>query len=162
MSQPSGLRGNSGSRALPPSMPTSSETPSINNLDHQIGLQNGSTSILELSRQRLQLAKQAPPLNLSARVEELTRELGHQRQEIQFYRQAFENLQRFRETVYDLSQQLFLAHYLDHDVGRLDDVIAQLRNALEDSKRREFKAKRDWMEFWGIDHIAQELRGNVV
>ncbi|KAH7370286.1 hypothetical protein BKA65DRAFT_488085 [Rhexocercosporidium sp. MPI-PUGE-AT-0058] len=133
MFQSSSLRGDSGLRAPPPSIPTYSETPSINSLDHQIGLQNGSTSILELSRQRLQLAKQNPPLNLSARIEELTRELGHQRQEIQFYRQAFENLQRFRETVYDLSQQLFLAHYLDHD----------LRNALEDSKRREFKAKRD-------------------
>jgi hypothetical protein len=162
MSQPSGSHGHSRSRAFPPSIPTHSGTPSINNLDHQIRLQNGSTSILELSRQRLQLAKQDPPLNLSARVEELTRELGYQRQEIQFYRQAFENLQRFRETVYDLSQQLFLAHYLDHDVGRLEDVIAQLRNALEDSKRREFKARRDWMEFWGIDHIAQEHRRNVI
>jgi hypothetical protein len=88
--------------------------------------------------------------------------LGHHRQEIQFYRQGFENLQRLRETVYDVSQQLFLAHYLDHDVSRLDEIIAQLRNALEDSKRREFKAKKDWMEFWGIDHIAQEHGGDLI
>jgi hypothetical protein len=101
-------------------------------------------------------------VSLSARVEELTRELGHQRQEIQFYRQGFENLQRLRETVYDVSQQLFLAHYLDHDVSRLDDIIAQLRNALEDSKRREFKAKKAWMEFWGVDYIAQEHRRDVI
>ncbi|XMA13700.1 hypothetical protein WAI453_006491 [Rhynchosporium graminicola] len=143
MSQPSGIHGNSGSRAFHPTLPTYFEPPSINSLDHQISLQNRSTSILEMSRQKLQLAKQNPPLTLSSRVEELTRELGYQRQEIQFYRQAFVNLQRFRETVYDLSQQLFLAHYLDHDVGRLVNVIAQLRNALEESKRREFKAKRD-------------------
>jgi hypothetical protein len=32
--------------------------------------------------------------------------------------------------MYDLSQQLFLAHYLDHDISRLDYIIAQLRNAL--------------------------------
>ncbi len=108
-----------------------SGTPSINKLDHQIHLHNGSIPILELSPQRLQLAKQNPPVSLSARVEELTRELGHLRQEIQFYREGgFENLQQLRETMYDLSQQLFLAHYLDHDISRLDYIIAQLRNAL--------------------------------
>jgi hypothetical protein len=162
MSQPSGSSDLSRSRALSPAILTHSGRPSINKLDHQIRLHNGSTSILELSPQRLQLAKQNPPVSLSARVEELTRELGHLRQEIQFYRQGFENLQRLRETVYDVSQQLFLAHYLDHDVSRLDDIIAQLRNALEDSKGREFKAKKAWMEFWGIDYIAQEHRGDLI
>ena len=159
MSQPSGSSSHSRSSRHPP---THQGTPSINNLDHQIRLQIGSTSILELSPQRLQLAKQNPPLSLSVRIEELTKELGYQRQEIQFYRQAFENLQRLRETVYDVSQQLFLAHYLDHDLNRLDEIIAQLRNALEDSKRREFKAKRDWMEFWGIDHSVQGNRGDMI
>ena len=159
MSQPSGLNSRSRSTRPPPNL----GTPSINDLDHQIRLQNGSTSILELLPQRLQLAKQTLPLPLSIRVEELTKELGHQRQEIQFYRQAFENLQRLRETVYDVSQQLFIAHYLDHDFDRLAEIIAQLRNALEDSKRREFKAKEDWMEFWGIDNVAQEEhRGDLI
>jgi predicted RNase H-like nuclease (RuvC/YqgF family) len=162
MSKPSGSSDLSRSKALSPLIPAHSGLPNINKLDHQIRLQNGSTSILELSPQRLQLAKQNPPLSLSARVEELTRELGHLRQEIQFYRQSFEILQRLRETVYDVSQQLFLAHYLDHDVSRLDDIIAQLRNALEDSKRREFKAEKAWMEFWGIDYIAKEHKGDLI
>ena len=157
MSQPSGSSDLSRSRALSPAILTHSRTPSINKLNHQIRLHNRSTSILELSPQRLQLAKQNPPVSLSARVEELTRELGHLRQEIQFYREGgFENLQQLRESVYDVSQQLFIAHYLDQDVSRLDEIIAQLRNALEASKRRERKAKKAWMEFWGIDNIAQE------
>ncbi|KAH8674403.1 hypothetical protein BGZ60DRAFT_351967, partial [Tricladium varicosporioides] len=63
-------------------------------LDHQIHLQNGSTSVLELSQQRVQLSKRNPPLSPFARVEELTRELSEIRQETQFYRQSFGNLQK--------------------------------------------------------------------
>jgi hypothetical protein len=163
MSQPSGSKDLSQTMAHSPAFQMHSGTPIINKLDHQIRLHNGSTSILELSPQRLQLAKQNPPVSLSARIEELTRESGYHRQEIKFYREGgFENLQQLRESVYDVSQQLFIAHYLDHDDSRLDEIIAQLRNALEASKRRERKAKEAWLGFWGIDNIGQEHGGNLI
>ncbi|KIM93207.1 hypothetical protein OIDMADRAFT_93667, partial [Oidiodendron maius Zn] len=80
--------------------------PEVNRLDHQISLQNGSTSVLEFSPSRVQLAKLAPRPTPSARVEELTRELGQMRQEIQFYRQCFEILQRLRDKSYGVYQQI--------------------------------------------------------
>jgi hypothetical protein len=145
-----------------PSIPPRAMPLGVNRLDHQILLQNGSTSVLELSPQRVQLAKQNPPPNLSARVEELTRELGNQRQEIQFYREGFENLQRLRETCYDAYQQLFLANYLDHNFERLNELIVQLHRALEDSVRREVQAEKAWMEFWGIEYNEKEFEGELI
>ena len=124
--------------------------PEVNRLDHQIGLRDGSTSVLELSRKRVQLTKLSPPVSLSTRIEQLTRELGHQRQEIQFYRQCFEILQKLREESYGVYQELFLALYLDQP-ERLEEPLNQLRSALEGSARREAKAKRAWMDYWGID-----------
>jgi hypothetical protein len=143
-------------------LPPRSNPPEVNKLDHQIGLQNGSTSVLELSPQRVQRGKLNPPLNLSARVEELTRDLGHLRQEIQFYRQCFEILQRLRERAYDVYQQLFLAHYLDHDPKRLDELITHLHHGLEESVRREAKAEKAWMEFWGIDYNEKGREGDLI
>lgn len=112
--------------------------------------------MLELSSHQVQLAKQSHFPNLYARVEELTRDLGHLRQEIQFYRQSFENLQRLRETGYDVYQQLFLALYLDDNSNRLHEIMLQLHHALEDSVRREIKAEKTWMEFWGIQYDDKE------
>ena len=61
---------------VPPNPPRA-KPPGVNRLDHQIGLHNGSTSALELSKQRIQLAKKNNPQNLNARIEELTREVGN-------------------------------------------------------------------------------------
>lgn len=145
-----------------PSVPPRAKPLGVNRLDHQIRLRNGSTSALELSQQRIQLAKENPPLNLNARVEELTREVGNQRREIQFYREAFENLQRLRETCYNAYQQLFLANYHDHNFERLNELIVQLHLALEDSIRREVKAEKAWVEFWGGVFNEQELQGELI
>jgi hypothetical protein len=139
-----------------------SKPPEVNKLDHQIRLQNGSTSVLQLSPHRVQHGKLNPSLNLSARVEELMRELVHLRQEIQFYEQCFEILQRLREIAYDIYQQLFLAHYLDHDSNRLDELITQLHHGLEDSVQREAKAEKAWMEFWGINYNEKEVEGELI
>lgn len=126
-----------------------SKPPEVNRLDHQISLQNGSTSILEFSPSRVQLAKLAPRPTPSARVEELTRELGQMRQEIQFYRQCFEILQRLRDKSYGVYQQIFLEHYLDPGSDRVSELMAQLHHALEESVRHEAAAKKAWMRFWG-------------
>ncbi|RDL36281.1 Uncharacterized protein BP5553_06893 [Venustampulla echinocandica] len=144
-----------------PSVPPRGQPLGVSRLDHQIRRQNGSTSVLELSPQRVQLAKKNPPPNLTARVEELTRELGNQRQEIRFYRDGFENLQKLRETCYDAYQQLFLANHLDHDFERLNELIVQLHRALEGSVRREVRAEKSWMAFWGIED-KDESEGGLV
>ena len=160
MSQPSAPRKPS-NKFVPP-IPPRAKPPEVNRLDHQIRLQNGSTSVLELSPQRVQQAKQNHFPNLYARVEELTRDLGHLRQEIQFYRESFENLQRLRETGYDVYQQLFLALYLDHNSDRLHELMIQLHRGLQDSVRRQVKAEKAWMEFWGIEYNEKEFEGEVL
>jgi hypothetical protein len=139
---------------LPPLKP-----PEVNRLDHQISLRNGSTSVLEFSPQRVQLAKLAPRPSLSARIEELTRELGQMRYEIQFYRQCFEILQKLRDDSYRVHQQLFQEHYLDPSSNRIGQLIARLHRALEESVRREAGAKRVWVDFWGRDVNEGQNRG---
>ena len=136
--------------------------PEVNRLDHQINLQNGSTSVLELTPQRVQLSKLNPPPNLYVRVEELTRQVGQLHREIQFYRESFEILQRLRETACDVYQQLYLAHYLDHNLDRLNELMAQLHRGLEDSVRREAKAKKSWMDFWGVEFDEKEYEENLI
>ena len=91
--------------------------PEVNRLDHQIGLRDGSTSVLELSRKRVQLTKLSPPVSLSTRIKQLTRELGYQHQEIQFYWQCFEILQKLHEESYGVYQELFLVLYLNESKG---------------------------------------------
>jgi hypothetical protein len=145
-----------------PPIPPRAKPLGVNRLDHQIRLHNGSTSVLELSSQRIQLSKQTRSLNLSTRIEELTKDLGHLRHEVQFYRQSFENLQMLRETCYDIYQQLFLALYLDQDPDHLHELMLQLHHALENSVRREAKAEKDWMEFWGIEYNETELVGEMI
>jgi hypothetical protein len=145
-----------------PPIPPPAKPPEVNRLDHQIRLQNGSTSVLELAPHRIQLAKQSQFPNLYARVEELTKDLGHVRQEALFYRQSFENLQRLRETGYDVYQQLFLVVYLDHNSDRLHEIMVQLHHGLQDSVRREVKAEKAWMEFWGIKYNEKEFEGDLL
>ncbi|KAL5349537.1 hypothetical protein ACLOAV_005832 [Pseudogymnoascus australis] len=139
-------RNHSGSGTSAPALPLRSRPPELNRLDHQIHLQNGSTSILGFSRHSLRQAKQKPTPSPSRRVYELTKELGGLRQEIQFYRECFEVLQRLRESAYDVYQQQFLA---GHSSKRMTELISQLHHALEDSVRREVDAEKCWMESWG-------------
>lgn len=146
----------------PPNSSRAGGPPPVNRLDHQIGLHNGSTSVFELTPQQVQLSKLNPPANLLARVEELTRQLGQLRSEMQFYRETFDILQRLRETICDVYQQLYLAHYLDHNLDRMNELMLQLHRGLEDSVRREAKAKKNWMEFWGIDFNEKEYEENLM
>lgn len=144
-----------------PSIPPRAQPLEVNRLDHQIHLQNGSTSVLELSQQRVQLSKRNPPLSPFARVEELTRELSEIRQETQFYRQSFGNLQKLRETGYDIYQQIFLLLHLDLDPDNLYRLMLQLHHALEDSVRCEAKAEKAWMGFWGIESNGEKFGGVI-
>jgi hypothetical protein len=129
--------------------------PEANRLDLQIGLRNGSTSVLDFSPRRVQLAKLAPRPTPSVRIIELTRELGQMRQEIQFYRQCFEILQRLRDKSYDVYQQIFREFCLNPGPGRLGELMAQLHDALEESMRHEAAAKKAWIGFWGPESIEE-------
>lgn len=133
--------------------------PKANTLDVQIGLQNGSTSVLEFSPSRVQLAKHAPRPAPSVRIIELTRELGHMRQEIQFYRQCFDILQRLRGKSYNVYQQIFQEHCLDPSSSRLRELMAQLHDTLEESVRHEAAAKEAWVGFWGVKSTETEREG---
>ena len=124
--------------------------PAVNSLDHSIYRENGSTMALEYTASRLRAAKLEPVSDLRTRVEELTREMGYLRQEIHFYRQCFEILQRLRQTTYGVYQQLLLASYFPPSSERLQELVIQLHHALEDSVQREVKAEGQWKAFWGV------------
>jgi hypothetical protein len=139
-----------------------SKPPEINVIDHQIHCQNGLTSVLEFTAQRLRYGKMQTAPDLMARIEELTKEMGYLRQEIQFYRECFSILHRLRETAYDVYQQLFLACYFGQRPDQLQQLTAQLHSGLEDSVKREAKAEKCWKDFWGIECNQQELEGELI
>lgn len=140
----------------------SSRPPEINLIDHQIHLRNGSTSALDLTAQRIQYAKTQTILNPMERIEELIREMGQLRQEIQFYRECYSVLHRLRETAYDVYQQLFLQYYYEPHPDQLHQLTIQLHRGLEDSVKREAQAERRWKEFWGIDCNQEDLEGELI
>ena len=88
--------------------------------------------------------------------------MGYLRQEIKFYRECFEVLQRLRETAYDVYQQLFLASYFPPSEERLHQLTVQLHRGLEDSMRREVAAEREWKSFWGLDMDVEAMRGELI
>lgn len=136
--------------------------PAVNSLDHSIYRQNGTTSALDCTRRRLQSTKFQPAPNLLTRVEDLTRELGHLRHEVRFYRKCFELLQRLRETSYDVYQQLFLASYFPPDPEHLQKLTMKLHRELENSVRQEVKAEKDWKAFLGIQYDEKESKGGLI
>jgi hypothetical protein len=90
--------------------------PEINAIDYEIHRQNGSTTALDFTAQRLQYSKMQTAPDLLSRVEELTKEMGRLRQEILFYRECFSILNQLRETAYDVYQQLFLSYSVLNDL----------------------------------------------
>jgi hypothetical protein len=136
--------------------------PRVTSLDHAISLQNGSTSALEYTTQRMQSAKSEPIPNMLTRVEGLTREVGCLRQEISYYRDCFENFHGLRETSYDVYQQLYLEAYLPTSVNRLQELTAQLHRGLEDSVQREVEAEKEWKEFWGVTTDKEASKGELI
>src|SRR5947209_8269055 len=92
---------------------STSKAPEVSHLDHRIGLGGGSTIALEATTQCMQSTKGKPPANLRVRIEELTRENGYLRAEIQYYRDCFTFAQHFHERADRICQQLQLAYYLD-------------------------------------------------
>jgi hypothetical protein len=52
--------------------------------------------------------------------------------------------------------------YLDHNSDRLHEIMIQLHYGLQDSVRREVKAEKAWMEFWGIKYNEKEYEGEVL
>lgn len=136
--------------------------PEVNVVDHIIGLNNGSTVALEASKNRLSLSKQNPPPDLRTRLEEVTRQNGFLRMEVQFYRTCFTAARRLKNRVADLSQQLQVAYYQDgvyrevtlEEIHKLNSEIIRAMLQFEDEQAA---AEDDWLAFWGAsaeDHEA--------
>jgi hypothetical protein len=139
-----------------------SKPPEINAIDYQIHRQNGSTTALEFTAQRLQYSKMQTAPDLLSRVEELTKEMGRLRQEILFYRECFSILNQLRETAYDVYQQLFLSYYFDQNQDQLHRLTVQLHRGLENAMKRQAKAEKSWKDFWGIKWDQEELEGELI
>lgn len=126
-----------------------SRAPGINALDFSIAQNNGYTMAIGLSN--IQSSKSNSSVDLRARIEELTREIGYLRQEVKFYRECFSVLQKLREASYDIYQQLFLASHFPIEENKMSELCTQLHKALQESMRREVNAEKDWKLFWGVD-----------
>ncbi|KAI9766704.1 MAG: hypothetical protein M1840_006348 [Geoglossum simile] len=147
-------------------MKSTTKPPEVSLLDHRIGLRNGSTIALEATAKRLQSAKISPPADMRARVEELSRENGHLRREVQFYRDCFDLAQHFRHTVSNISQQLQVAYYMDavnnEDAIEFSNGLAtDLRHALEHLADDQLGIEKSWLEFWEVEDTEDEYKNGI-
>jgi hypothetical protein len=128
---------------------------------------------LEAQNQRLQLAKSAPKLDLSHRLEELTKENGHLRLEIKFYRDCFGFAQQFRDVVEQIAQELQIEYFLSAVNLRVDESVGQrlsavdtletskglvdsLRKAVDEFIRKQGLVEEAWLAFWGSGDIFKK------
>ncbi|KAI9727196.1 MAG: hypothetical protein M1834_008504 [Cirrosporium novae-zelandiae] len=105
--------------------------PEVNLLDHLISLRDGSTSALEIANHRLRAAKKHPPSSAKQWLEEVTKELGHLRLEVSFYRRCFDLSQQFRDDVYQLAQKIEVAYYFE-EKGMAAEIGYEYALALND------------------------------
>jgi hypothetical protein len=139
---------------------STSKPPEVNELDHRIGLAGGSTIALEATAHRMQASKVKPPADLRIRIEELTRENGYLRLEIQYYRGCFTFNQGFHETVNTICQQQQLAYYLDavqneDAIEYFNELTTELQRALHLVADEQLKADESWLASWGIGNRTE-------
>jgi hypothetical protein len=83
--------------------------PPLTPLDIEIGRNQGSSVGLEARPARLQETKHMPIPTLSKRIEELTRENGHLRQEVGFYQKMQSAVMLLQEDAEQVIEKLSLA-----------------------------------------------------
>jgi len=140
--------------------------PEVTLLDHQIGLREGTSIALEATPQRLQMGKSSSPLDDRVRLEDVTRDNGYLRVEIQFYRDCFECAQRFHLEVGNICQQLQVAYYQDvlqagDSLEYCDELCIDLRHAMERYIDDQRKAEKSWLEFFGPPKIGADYDGRL-
>jgi hypothetical protein len=132
--------------------------PSLN--DHRIGCQEGSTTALELMTHRLQAAKEQRPKTEAQRRDDLIRENGNLRQEIQFYRTCTDRAQEMRNGAHEIAQKMMLVFLFEGEHPReLDEVGHQLAQELQQHvdnySAAVYEAEEEWMSFWNVDLSQQ-------
>ncbi|PQE18255.1 hypothetical protein CJF30_00010976 [Rutstroemia sp. NJR-2017a BBW] len=75
-------------------------------IDIEIGLQKGTTAVLEATPECLQAMKQKIALCASQRIEELTKENGQLRLEIRYYQRMKDAMQAFFDDAKFITEQL--------------------------------------------------------
>ena len=75
-------------------------------LDSRIGNLGGTTSTLECLPHRLRISKSSQPIPLEQRIEELTREAGHLRQELAYHKETRAACMKFFDATNQAQQNL--------------------------------------------------------
>lgn len=102
--------------------------PPPNPIDIEIGRNNGSTVALEATPERVQASKRMPIPTLSQRIEELTRENSHLRQEVAYH-------QRLQRPMRDLQRGL-------------ESAMRKLQQHIDGFNKEQREAEAEYMDFW--------------
>ncbi|KAK6609676.1 hypothetical protein H4I96_03607 [Botrytis cinerea] len=133
----------------------SSIPPDMTPMDHAILQNNGVTTAIELNPRSLQAYKYSPTLNPVQQIEELTRENGRLRHEIDFLRQCSKIDYEFRDTVYRIYQQVYLIQaFLIFD--QIPDIRERLEKVFNRYHEKVDKARASWLAFYEIRHDAMQ------
>ena len=107
--------------------------------------------VSDLMPAKLRIAKTLSPPS----VEDLTREIGYLRHELQFYRVCFDSASEMRDAIYQVSLKMMDSFYFyaegtikQNERGR--NLAFDIQDALEKFKSAVIMAEQDWMSFWGI------------
>jgi hypothetical protein len=140
-------------------LPATHDLPEINSLDHQIALARGSTMALETTRARLRCAKPDRPLSLPEMREEKLQQWENQDRENRFYGECLAIFDELSTSVTCVSQTLALQHYFEPEsspVGnaRVLEAVHKLREALENSRKREAQAENRWKRQLNVPRLG--------
>ncbi|TGO07122.1 hypothetical protein BTUL_0321g00050 [Botrytis tulipae] len=139
----------------------SSIPPDMTPMDHAILQSNGVTTAIELNPRSLQACKYTPILNPTQQIEELTRENGRLRHEIQFLRRCSKIDYEFRDTVYQIYQQVYLIQAF-HIFNQIPDVRERLEKGFNKYHDKADKARASWLAFYEIKNDAMQEGGGDI
>lgn len=119
------------------SSPRSPDLPPLEFFDHQIDDVRGCTFALNLRPQYVQAQKMWSRPNCEQRLVELVRENSSHKRELCFFRTVYQAMDRARDRVAAIAQQLTLNYYIRPDLaGQGEDEWLRLADELESILRR--------------------------
>ncbi|KAF7868410.1 hypothetical protein EAF04_004942 [Stromatinia cepivora] len=115
--------------------------PAITLMDHAILQKNGVTTAIKLGPQSLQASKRSPALNLRDRIEELTRENGRLRHEVQYFRRYYDTPQEYDYVTAEIYKQICLTSLLGCNKNEIVSALRRLFKAIEKPKVKKTKRR---------------------
>ena len=105
--------------------------PPPNKYDHRVRRAKGTTSALDMRRDKMQHAKQSTHLDHEERYFRLTRRNCAYRRELAFFRACFEPSKELATQVGEIAKQLILHTYFNSEEDPANDELMKLATSLQ-------------------------------